>query len=55
MSKEQNIVCPFCWDKGFDLIGLKDHLTVGRCAIFNETIDVAEDTRLRRLARSDAP
>ena len=25
-KKEKNIICPFCKEKDFDLIGLKSHL-----------------------------
>jgi hypothetical protein len=30
------ILCPFCLENGFDLIGLKYHLENGHCDIYNE-------------------
>ncbi|KKN28550.1 hypothetical protein LCGC14_0853170 [marine sediment metagenome] len=35
MGNEDSLVCPFCGDDGFDLIGLKDHLIV-YCEIYDE-------------------
>lgn len=29
--------CPFCGDTGFDLIGLKSHLSDGDCVEYNDT------------------
>ncbi len=34
-----DIVCPFCGEKDFDLIGLKRHLTVGECEAFIKVAD----------------
>jgi hypothetical protein len=33
----ETVSCPFCSDTGFDLIGLKIHLTSGYCDTFNDT------------------
>lgn len=30
-----HVHCPFCSDRGFDLAGLKKHLTAGYCDRFN--------------------
>ena len=30
------VSCPFCGEKGFDLIGLKSHFTNGDCEKYNE-------------------
>jgi len=32
------MLCPFCSEDDFDLIGLKDHLLSGHCDKFNEVI-----------------
>lgn len=37
--KEENIECPFCHEKDFDLIGLKSHLIHGDCEKYEE-IDI---------------
>ncbi len=37
MKDVQYIECPFCGEKDFDLIGLKYHLVIGYCHIFNDT------------------
>jgi predicted DsbA family dithiol-disulfide isomerase len=36
IDPRQDILCPFCWDGGFDLIGLKLHLE-RYCTIYEET------------------
>lgn len=33
----QDIKCPFCGERDFDLIGLKGHLLSGYCEIFEST------------------
>lgn len=33
----QDIVCPFCGEKSFDLVGLKFHLISGWCEPFDNT------------------
>jgi hypothetical protein len=30
-----DVICPFCKEKDFDLIGLKGHLMQGDCEVFN--------------------
>ena len=44
---EKQVTCPFCKETGFDLIGLKMHLSpvLGDCSIFKETpyIDPIEE------------
>ena len=32
-----DIICPFCKQEDFDLEGLKMHLEMGWCEVFNET------------------
>lgn len=39
----KDIKCPFCQDEGFDLIGLKDHLQMGHCDVFEETLTVQQE------------
>ena len=40
------VLCPFCGEDDFDLVGLKYHLMVGYCAVFNETISAEEEAAL---------
>jgi hypothetical protein len=35
-NSNQDIVCPFCGEGDFDLIGLKRHFLNGWCECFNE-------------------
>jgi hypothetical protein len=39
-----NIICPFCGQEDFDLIGLKDHFRKGYCDIYNNTISPQEES-----------
>ena len=41
------IVCPFCLDDGFDLVGLRHHLMAGYCEVFDHT-ETLEEERERR-------
>jgi hypothetical protein len=43
---EEEIICPFCNEHDFDLIGLKNHLISGHCNVFNETISIKEEVRI---------
>jgi hypothetical protein len=45
------IICPFCGEGDFDLIGLKDHLTnVDRlCSKFVQTLTIEEERKLREI------
>jgi hypothetical protein len=36
-AQRQDVVCPFCEEEDFDLIGLKGHLLNGHCADFERT------------------
>jgi hypothetical protein len=47
INTSSDIVCPFCNEKDFDLIGLKHHLEMGRCYIYNNVISLQEEQRLR--------
>ena len=40
------IVCPFCGEGDYDLIGLKYHIERG-CQAYDDTISVAEEHNLR--------
>lgn len=42
-----DIVCPFCQQKDFDLIGLKHHFEMGYCEAYNSTLTVLEENQLR--------
>lgn len=35
--KNEDIICPFCKEGDFDLVGLKSHLSNGDCEIYNNT------------------
>jgi hypothetical protein len=37
LKSNDEVVCPFCKESGFDLIGLKSHLLNEDCEIFNDT------------------
>lgn len=37
---ESDVICPFCNEKDFDLIGLKAHLLRGWCSNFNDTSQI---------------
>lgn len=43
------VACPFCGEPDFDLPGLKRHVVVGDCAVFEAT------EALRGRAAGDAP
>ena len=36
-----DIVCPFCEESGFDLIGLKSHISNGDCDPYNQTENIS--------------
>jgi len=42
----EDIGCPFCEEKEFDLIGLKHHLNFS-CQNFEDTISIGEEQNLR--------
>jgi len=42
--------CPFCHEKDFDLIGLKYHFEMGYCDVYNNTLTMEEELKLRRIA-----
>ena len=44
-DREEDVVCPFCKESGFDLAGLKGHLERGLCEIYN-AIDISDIRRL---------
>lgn len=35
-NESQEIVCPFCGEKDFDLVGLKYHFERGYCDVYEE-------------------
>jgi hypothetical protein len=41
------LVCPFCGENDFDLIGLKAHLLNGDCEAFAHTLSPLEEARRR--------
>lgn len=51
--EDQNIVCPFCWENGFDKIGLKRHFEAGHCEVYEKTISPEEEQATLRAARRD--
>jgi hypothetical protein len=55
-SDDCDVVCPFCGEGDFDLVGLKTHFLRGWCDKFNETILYAPHTReARQLTHKKAP
>ncbi len=36
-SPDDLMECPFCGEPDFDLVGLKMHITLGWCEVWNET------------------
>jgi hypothetical protein len=44
-----DIICPFCHEKDFDLIGLKYHFEMGYCKEYNDTSTVEEERNLRSI------
>ena len=49
----EDVICPFCSEPGFDLLGLKLHLTNGHCVIFENLSE--DEERKAFLARFPAP
>jgi len=47
----EDVTCPFCKEKGFDLIGLKYHFEMGYCKPYNDTLTVEEESRLRQVIK----
>lgn len=47
-------VCPFCREEDFDLVGLKAHLTRGRCDALDEVPSPEEDVAARKPAEGEA-
>ena len=45
-----NIICPFCGEDGFDLIGLKHHLE-NYCESYKSTLSIDEEKQIRKLKR----
>ena len=37
LADDSDVVCPFCGEGNFDIVGLKTHLVRGWCDKFNET------------------
>lgn len=48
-----DIICPFCKEKGYDLIGLKYHLLQGYCKVFNSVITPEEETALKNKIKEN--
>ena len=51
----EDIKCPFCGEDGFDLVGLKGHLTgeglifAEGCQLFRDIFTIQEEARLREI------
>lgn len=43
-----NVICPFCGEGNFDLIGLRAHYMHERCPVFEQTDTLTEDFERRR-------
>lgn len=54
-----DIVCPFCGEDGFDLVGLKSHLTgeglifAEGCQVFRDTLAIQEEASLRKIQQEN--
>lgn len=46
------VVCPFCKEEDFDLVGLKHHYGAGWCSTFNETISAETELDALRAKRT---
>lgn len=40
-----DVICPFCNEGDFDLIGLKYHYEMGYCESYNNTMTIEEERR----------
>jgi len=49
ITDHSDIICPFCGEKGFDKIGLKDHIRNNRCAKFEDILTIEEESKLRKI------
>lgn len=47
-----DIICPFCNERDFDAIGLKNHLLSDHCDAFNKTITIEQEYQERHLTSS---
>ena len=51
----EDIKCPFCGEDGFDLVGLKGHLTgegfifAGGCQVFSNTLTIQEEASMSKI------
>lgn len=52
MANSEDVTCPFCKKKGFDLIGLKYHFEMGYCDAYNGTLTVEEERLLKQVAKA---
>ncbi len=43
------VLCPFCQEGNFDLIGLKHHLENEYCEVYQKTITPEEESRIRKM------
>jgi hypothetical protein len=46
-----DIICPFCKEKDFDLIGLKYHFEMGYCTVYNDTLTIQEERELNDIKK----
>jgi len=52
-NKKAEIICPFCGEDDFDLIGLKHHL-LNFCDEFRETISIEEERQNSKANENNA-
>ena len=55
LESSQNIICPFCLEKDFDLIGLKHHLVNRFCVEFNQTKNIVANSHTDRKVINENP
>ena len=53
MDESNSVVCPFCKDTDFDLVGLKWHLESGMCDEFYSTPYPFDDADKEARAKQD--
>jgi hypothetical protein len=47
-TEYKSIICPFCGEDDFDLIGLKHHIE-NYCEIYQSTLSVDEERKIRKI------
>lgn len=53
MDKEtvDTMLCPFCKDDGFDLVGVRNHIIKGYCEVLNSIETIKQERARKELER----